>query len=195
MSDLIFKNVETVIVLTEAERSQVASFLTEQVINKRDYVLRAGEICRHACFVQSGCLRIFYTDEKGIEHVVKFAVENWWAFDLASFTTQTPAYYSIQALEPTVLSLLPYDQYEKLYVAVPAFERFFRIMFQQSYILLQQRLTQNQSGDAAERYAHFCAKYPGLDQRIPQKEIASYLGITPEFLSMLRRKWATSGIS
>lgn len=127
--------------------------------------------------------------------MVKFAIENWWAFDLKSFVTQTPAVYSIQALEHTDTFRISLTNHNRLYDLIPKFEKFNRVMFQNSYILLQNRMTQNLFETAEEKYLHFSEKYPGLELRIPQKEIASYLGITPVFLSMLRKKRKTSVIS
>jgi CRP-like cAMP-binding protein len=119
-----------------------------------------------------------------------FAVEEWWTGDLYSFLTQTPGNFIIDALEDTELLQISKDDLEKLYECVPKFERFFRLILQNAFVAQQQRINQNLSFTAEECYLHFIKKYPQLEQRLPQKQVAAYLGITPEFLSMIRRKLA-----
>lgn len=187
-TESIIGNILTIIHLDRNEIEWFTSILETRSFNKKDLILRSGDICQYQTYVIKGCLRIFYTDNTGTEHVVKFAIEDWWAFDLQSFVTQTPAFYSIQALEDTDVFQISVANHNRLYEKIPKFEKFGRVMFQNSYILLQNRMTQNLFETAGERYRHFSEKYPGLELRIPQKEIASYLGITPEFLSMLRKK-------
>ncbi|MBS1508942.1 MAG: Crp/Fnr family transcriptional regulator [Bacteroidetes bacterium] len=184
----IIKNIGRVIELDDEEIKWFSSLLEVRSFDKKDFVLQAGDICQYQNYVVSGCLKIYYTDNTGIEHTVKFAIEDWWAVDLQSFTTQTPAFYSIQALENTDVVRIGKTGYDALHERIPKFEKFSRLMFQNSYILLQNRMTQNLFEPAEEKYRHFSEKYPGLELRIPQKEIASYLGITPEFLSIIRRR-------
>jgi len=183
----IIRNVSKVIQLDKNELEFFTSILEMKTFNKKDFVLRSGDVCQFETYVISGCLKIFYTDDSGTDHVVKFAIEDWWAYDLQSFVTQTPAFYSIQALEDTTTFRISFADKSRLYEKIPKFEKFSRIVFQNSYILLQNRMTQNLFATAEEKYIHFSEKYPGLELRIPQKEIAAYLGITPEFLSMLRK--------
>lgn len=186
--DRIIRNVCSVIDLDQEEIDWFVSILEPRSFEKKEMVLSSGEICRYQTFVIQGCLKIFYTDNSGLDHTVKFAIEDWWAFDLQSFVTREPAFYSIQALEDTDVFQISKSNHDLLYERIPRFEKFGRLMFQNSYILLQNRMTQNLYETAEEKYYHFTEKYPGLELRIPQKEIASYLGITPEFLSMLRKK-------
>ncbi|HEV8514253.1 MAG TPA: Crp/Fnr family transcriptional regulator [Cyclobacteriaceae bacterium] len=192
---LIIENVTGIVKLSNLEIEFFNSLLQPTNFKKKEFALKAGTVCRQQTFVNRGCLRIFYNDLQGSEHVAKFAIENSWAFDLESFTIGVPASYSIQALEETATLQLSKENWDLLCAEVPAFEKFFRVMFQNSYILLQHRITQHlyQKGD--EKYIQFQKKYPGLEQRIPQKEIASYLGITPEFLSMIRAKKGSGIIS
>ena len=184
----VIRNVSTVIHLDNEELDWFTSILEPKSFDKRDFVLRCGDICQYQTYVVKGCLKIFYIDSTGTEHVVKFAIEDWWAFDLQSFVSQVPAFYSIQALENTDTLRIGKTNHDQLYERIPKFEKFGRMMFQNSYIQLQSRLTQNLFETAEEKYGHFIKKYPGLELRISQKDIAAYLGITPEFLSMLRRK-------
>jgi len=193
--DPIIQNVTQHIRLDREEIERFTAYLEPRTFKKKSFILRSGDTCLHETFVVKGCAKIFYTDAEGVEHIVKFAVENWWTMDLESFAQQTPAFYSIQTLEDTETLQLSKANHDALYDRVPQFEKFSRILFQNAYILLQHRLTQNLFVAAEEKYNQFAKKYPGLELRIPQKEIASYLGITPEFLSMLRNRRTKSLIS
>jgi len=128
----------------------------------------------------------FYIDNEGQEHIVMFAIENWWTADLGSFIEQSPADYNVQCLEKSVLAQLSYDDLEQLYLQIPKLERFFRIIIQKAYVATQKRLINNLSLPAKERYLQFLDQYPLIEQRVPQYMIASYLGITKEFLSKIR---------
>ncbi|MCE7066986.1 Crp/Fnr family transcriptional regulator [Dyadobacter sp. CY326] len=174
--------------LSASEAVFFTSLLEVRAVKRRDYVLQAGQVCQHQCFVVSGCLKVSYWDQAGLEHVIKFAPENWWTLDLESFELQNPAFYTIQAMEDTKLLMLSKRSYDVLLEKLPQFERFYRIMFQSSFIALSRRMTQNLSMKAEARYARFLEKYPSLQQRIPQKYIASYLGVTPEHFSYMKRK-------
>jgi len=186
MYELIFKNFDMHIVLDAAETEHIKQKLQHKTVKKNTVLLNAGETCRNIYFVNKGCLRIFNIDEQGEEHNVLFYPENWWAVDITSFSEQAPAFYTLSALEDTELFYLSYSVLEQLYIDVPKLERFFRILVQNGFNLHQQRITSNLSKSAEERYALFRHQYPKLEQRIAQKQIASYLGITPVFLSMIR---------
>lgn len=176
--------------LAPSEADFFLSLLQYKTLKRKEFLLRQGMVCKTENFILKGCLRCYTIDEKGQEHVVMLGVENWWISDLASFFTQLPATCFIDALEDTELLQLSKANLEQLYERVPKFERFFRILLQNAFVAQQQRIDQNLSCSAEERYHHFLQKYPDLEQRIAQKHIASYLGITPVFLSMLRRKKA-----
>ena len=189
MFERILANFALHIKLDETETDHIESILQHKVIKKNVAVLNEGEVCRSVYFVNNGCLRVFHTDAKGDEYNMLFCPENWWAMDIASFSRQRPSYYSIAALEDTEVFYIDYETLEKLYITVPSLERFFRILTQNGFYLYQRRFTDNQSRTAKERYKQFQLTYPGLEQRITQKHIASYLGITPVFLSMLRSQF------
>jgi len=184
----IVSNVRNIIDLNDEEVHGFTSFIEAKKFNRKEFILMANAICHYQTYVVKGCMKISYVDLDGNENVVKFAVEDWWVYDLQSFITQTPARYSIQAIEASETFQLSKINYELLHQKIPKFEKFSRIMFQNSYIQLQNRITQNLSATAEEKYQHFQEKYPGLELRIPQKEIAAYLGITPVFLSIIRKK-------
>lgn len=192
MFDLIMANFAMHVSLTPAEAAYVQSVLQHKVVKKNTVLLSAGDICRAIYFVNKGCLRIFNIDREGDQHNISFCPENWWSVDIASFFGQSPAFYSISALEDTEVFYLGHAAIEKLFTEVPKFERFFRILTQNGFNLYQRRITSNLSKTAEERYLQFQKQYPKLEQRIAQKQIASYLGITPVFLSMLRRNKQTT---
>jgi CRP-like cAMP-binding protein len=189
MFELILANFALHIKLDASETAHIMGILQHKKIKKNSVLLSSGEICRNIYFVNSGCLRIYHTDREGLEHNISFCPENWWAVDIASFSHQSPAFYNIAALEDSDLFYLSHNTLEKLYTDVPKFERFFRILTQNGFNLYQHRINSSLSKTAEERYHLFKKQYPGLEQRIAQKHIASYLGITPVFLSALRKRY------
>ncbi|HTJ53030.1 MAG TPA: Crp/Fnr family transcriptional regulator [Cyclobacteriaceae bacterium] len=176
------------ITLTAAEESIVLGKVNFRKYLKGQYVVQQGDVCKYESFVLSGCLKTSYTNNEGQEHIVMFAVENWWTADLGSFITQTPADYNIQCLENTEVIQFSYDNLEQLYVEVPKLERLFRIILQKAFVASEKRIVQSFSLPAKERYLKFREQYPQLEQRVPQYMIASYLGITKEFLSKIRNQ-------
>lgn len=187
-TELLLQNIKAHISLDKEETEFFLRLIKPNTIKRKDFLLKQGEICRYESFITKGCLRVYTLDNNGVEHVVMFGVENWWVSDLRSFLMQTPAQYMIDALEDTEVLQISKPDIDRLYERVPKFERFFRIILQNAFVAHQQRIEQNLSFSAEERYRFFTEKYPHMDQRIPQKQIASYLGITPVFLSILRRK-------
>src|SRR4051812_119419 len=188
MYELVMRNFAMHVSLDKDEADNVQLALQHKVIKKNSLLLKSGDICRSIYFVNKGCLRIFNTDDNGDEHNISFFPEFWWAADISSFSTQTPAFYAISALEDSEVFKLDYTVFEKLLLTVPKMERFFRILTQNGFHLYQLRITSSLSKSAEERYAEFRKQYPGLEQRISQKHIASYIGITPVFLSKVRKK-------
>lgn len=186
MFDLVLNNIRRHVSLTEAEAAAFTSRLQVRKIRKRQYLLQSGDVCRFDSFVNSGCLRAFATDEKDHEHVMQFALEDWWIGDQESFLFGTPSNYHIEALENCELLQIDLESLEDLYRSVPAIERYFRIIFQRAFISLQQRIVANLSNSAEYNYRQFIERYPSIEQRVPQYQVASYLGITPEFLSKIR---------
>ncbi|HEX5168205.1 MAG TPA: Crp/Fnr family transcriptional regulator [Cyclobacteriaceae bacterium] len=186
--DLILKNISRHIKLSPDEEKYFINILKDRSLRKRQYLLQAGDVCRHECFVTKGCLRAYTVDKKGDEHIVMFAIEDWWISDLYSFLTGTPATQHIEALEETEVLLIEKDDLEKLYTEVPKFDRLMRILMQNAFIANQRRILASISQTAEEQYLNFIQKYPALEQRIPQHQIASYLGIAPETISRIRKK-------
>jgi CRP-like cAMP-binding protein len=190
MYDLILKNIARFIQLTAEEQDRFTSVLKPRTLRKRQYLVQAGYVFPYECFVNKGVLRTYHVDNNGQEHNVMFAVEDWWTGDMYSFLSGQPALYNVEALEDAELLFIEKNQLEKLYIEVPKFDRFFRILLQNAYISMQRRLSDNMSLTAEERYLNFINKYPQLEQRLSLKQIASYLGITPESLSRIRRQLA-----
>ncbi len=189
-TDLILRNISRHIQLDKNETDYFMSILQTKHLKKNEYLLRPGDIARTENFIAKGCVRTYTIDENGFEHTLMFAMEDWFTGDLHSFLTQTPATYFVQALEDTEVIQYTKENLDNLFVRVPKFERFYRIMLQRALISLHRRISQNLELTAEQRYLSFINKYPQLQERLTQKQIAAYLGITPIFLSMLRRKLA-----
>lgn len=186
MYDLILKNIDRFIMLDPEEEKYFTSLLRVKRLKKKQYLLQEGDVSRYEYFVNKGCLRTYSINEKGQEHIIQFAIEDWWMGDMYSFLTQTPARYTIDALEDAELFCLDKPSLEELYIKVPKFEKFFRHLLQNAFIAVQRRIIESMSLTADERYCRFIENYPLMEQRLPLKQIASYLGITPESLSRIR---------
>jgi CRP-like cAMP-binding protein len=174
--------------LTTEEESVLLSRIKTRKYLKGQFVVQNGDVCKYENFVLSGCLKAFYIDNEGQEHVVMFAIENWWTSDLGSFITQMPADLNVQCLEDSELVQIHYNDLQQLYIDIPKLERFFRIIIQKAFVAAQKRIVNNFSQPAMDRYVQFREQYPKIEQRVPQYMIASYLGITKEFLSKIRSK-------
>ena len=184
----IQKNIAKHISLDADEAASFNTLLRYKEVRRKEVLQQQGQSCRYINFVHSGALRAYYVDKQGVENSIMFAINDWWVTDMYAYITRQPAMLCIDAIEDSCLLQLRNDDLDKLYIAVPKFERFFRILMQNSYIREQLRVIQNLSLSAEERYLNFISKYPQFVNRISQKQIASYLGITPEFLSAIRKK-------
>ena len=184
----IFKNIQKHISLTESEKEYLINSWDIKEVGKKDLLLRQGHACRKLCFVESGSLRTFNLNEDGKESTIMFAIQDWWVTDMNGFANQKPAVVSIEALEKSTIIEFDFLMLESLYVKIPKFERFFRILFQNAYIREQQRSFNNIALTTEQRYSYFIDKYPAIVEKITQKQIASYLGVTPEFLSSVKKK-------
>ena len=189
-TDLILQSVAKHIQLDTDEVELFTSMLEPKKLRKREVLLKTGEICRHSTFIVEGALKGFTTDKDGDEHVINFAVSEWWIADMYSLLSQKPAILTIEAIADSEVLMLSKERQQILYQKVPKFERFFRILVENSLVANHQRLINNLSLTAEERYQHFMNKYPFILECAPLHSIASYLGITPEFLSKIRRKMA-----
>lgn len=174
--------------LSEDEISLVRSLFTSRLFRKKQFALQEGQVSTQFYFVVRGCLRMYKIDDKGDTHILQFAPENHWILDLGSFHTVTPSGLHIDAIEDTVTLQISRDNLISLYLKAPKFDRIFRVLLENSYVRLQERLLQTISSTAEDRYQHFVDVYPDLMIRLSQVQIASFVGISPEFLSRLRNR-------
>jgi CRP-like cAMP-binding protein len=186
--DLLIANVSRHISLTPDEKDFFVSLLQSKSLKVGEFLIRVGDVCRYETFVTKGCLKTYYQDNDGFEHIIDFSIEEWWADDLYSFFTQTASKSNIKAIENSEVLQISKNSLEILYQRVPKFERFFRVLFQNAYITQREQINLTLSASAEERYHLFLTKKPYAEKRFSQKDIASYLGITPQFLSGLKKK-------
>jgi len=174
--------------LSEQDVETIESYVYPLELKKREFLVMEGQVCKYNYFVEKGCLRMFYVNDKMTEITVQFALENWWLSDYFSFARQMPSEYSIQAVEKSFVIAIDYSEQDKLFAEVPQLERYLRIMMQRALAASQLRIKLIYQLSKEEMYRHFNASFPAFFQRVPQYMIASYLGITPEYLSELRKK-------
>ena len=170
------------------ELEQLKSFFIPKKIRKRQYILNAGDSCQYITFVEKGLLRSFTADDDGQEYVVQFAIEGWWITDMGSFVSGEAALYNIEALEDSEVLNLARPAMDEMINLHPGMERYFRLLMQNNIVALQRRAVAYMSLSAEEKYLKLMEVYPGIMNRAPQQQIASYLGITPETLSRIRKQ-------
>ena len=186
MSELLKKNLERHISLNPEEFDHFFNSFEINIYKKYAVILTSGQVCAYTNFVNNGLLRLYEIDENGYEKTTLFAREEYWVSDLYSFHSQKPGKYFLQALEDTEVFQLTKPKLERLFIEIPKLERFWRILHINSFIAQQERVMNMLTKPAAERYLDFIERFPKAELRISQKHIASYLGITPEFLSKLK---------
>jgi CRP/FNR family transcriptional regulator, anaerobic regulatory protein len=174
--------------LNEQDIANMERFVEPVELKRREFVVTEGQVCTCNYFVEAGCLRMFYMNNKMVEQTTQFALETWWLSDYFSFTNQTPSPYAIQAVEKSFVIAIDNLQQERLLEEVPQMERYFRVMMQRALAASQLRVKLIYEFSKEEMYTHFVTSYPQFFQRVPQYMIASYLGLTPEYLSELRKK-------
>ena len=184
----ILENISKIVDLTPDEELRFLSKLETKQYKAKFIILHAGEVCKYSYFVNSGLLRSFNINDHIVEHVLSFACEGWWIGDMYSLLSQKPGNLFIEVLEDAEVVLLSKENQEILYQEIPKLERFFRILTETSLATHQELLMDNLSLSAEERFEKFCKKYPTLIQKVPQKQIASYIGVTPEFFSKMKSK-------
>jgi CRP-like cAMP-binding protein len=185
---LIRKNIEKQIVISDEEFKVFSDYLIEKKISKRDFFLKEGEVCNYTGFVNAGCFRTFTRNKDGNENVTRFAIEDYWIGDLYSYLTGDVSPYNIEATMDSTVLMIHKNDMEKVYEKVPKFERFFRIIVQRGYIALEKRFSIDLSSSALQKYENLLQKFNDIELRVSQKHIASYLGITAESLSRIKRK-------
>jgi len=190
MFDLLYKNISRHIHLSEEEFQQFSVPFTLKEYKKKEIALKEGEHCLFEGFVLEGCFKVYFLNEDGLEQTLYFAVKEWWITDLDSLINNVPSTLNIEALEDSNVLMISRKDKENLYETMPQTEKLFRIMNQKSSAALQRRILSLMSKTADKRYLDFLEKYPTLEQRITQQQVAAYLGISHEFLSKIRKKTA-----
>jgi len=185
--DAIVTFFDSYVPLTAEEKNDLSSWVKERKMKRKEFFLEEGQVCHHYGFVVSGCLRTYAVDDSGKEHNLQFAAEQDWVVDLSSFYSDKPGKLYIETLEPAHLLLLEKNDVIQLYKRYPKFVRYFKVIFENKFVEMQNRVLQNISSTAEERYLAFLEQYPRLSNRLPSVHIASYLGVTPEFLSKVRK--------
>lgn len=191
-TDPIVNYFSNILPLDNDEIETVRSVFKERKVKRKQFILQAGDVCKTNFFVVEGCFRMYFIDEKGKEHNIQFAIENWWIGDIGSFHSEEPSRLYIEAIEnSTILQIQKQDQLN-LFVDHLKFNRIFRVFTENALVSYQRRVLQNISSTAEERYLDFTKRYPHFFNRISNVQIASFLGVTPEFLSTIRKKITTS---
>lgn len=190
MYEIFQKYLEEKTELTPTESERIQSFAIIKKLRKRQYLLQEGDVWKYDAFITKGCVRTYTVDERGSEHVNSFSIENWWTGDRESLMMQQPSRFNIDAIEDTELVLFTHENFELLCREIPAFNNMVNAILQRSFIAAQNRIQASLTLTAEEKYLNFISKYPGFASRIPQTMIASYLGMTPETLSRIRKQTA-----
>ncbi len=188
MFEVLFSKVEEKIKLNDSEKEICKALFSPKKLRRRQYILQQDDICKNLIFVEKGILRSYSIDNKGNEHIIQFAPEGWWISDVYSFLTGEAAVYNIEAIEDSELLLISKSSLDELYERLPKFERYFRLLSQANMVATHRRLTSTLSASADEKYLRLLSAYPNIVARVPQHMIASYLGITPETLSRVRKR-------
>lgn len=185
----LVENIREIVNISDTDLESTLAVFRPRVLSKKEFLLQKGDTSNYMRFITNGCLRVYYLDDKAQEYIVQFGVKGWWVNDLYSYLSRQPANYFIQAIQPSTVLQIHRDSLNQLFENIHAIDQFFRIKFEKAYVALQERNLHGMSLPAKERYERFRQQYKDIEQRVPQYMIAAYLGITPEFLSMLRKEF------
>jgi CRP-like cAMP-binding protein len=174
------------LILNKTEKEDLTNRVVERKIKRKQFILQENDVCKHYTFVVEGCFKKYYVDKKGIEHNLQFIAEDDWVMEIESFYSEKPSQFYIEAIEPSVVLQISKPDLLHLFSHHPKFDRNFRVIVENRFVEIEHRVLQNISSTAEERYLTFLKQYPKLSNRLPNTQIASYLGITPEFLSKIR---------
>jgi len=187
-TNIILKSIAKHISLTKEEQDYFVSLLTEKKYKAKQFIAREGEVCKLLTFINKGCCRTYNIDKKGFEHILYFSSQEYWVGDLYSFLTNKPGVLFVQAMQETEVLQMKTSDFEMLYEKIPKFERMFRILAENAYVDTMKRVMEGMSLSAEERLEVFNKKYATIKNLLPQKQIALYLGVTPEFFSRMKKK-------
>ncbi|CAC9974632.1 Crp/Fnr family transcriptional regulator [Flavobacterium panici] len=186
--ELLFNHIKRFTTLSPDQEQLLVSKLKYRKVNRKDFLLKEYEVCSCYYFVTKGCLRFYRNTENGFEQVLQFAIPGWWLSDFQSFETQKPSEYFIQAVQNTEMLILHQSDYQELFSEVPELNTYFRLMMQKAYTASLKKMELILCESAEERYLQFINSFPDFVQIVPQYMLASFLGFTPQFMSMLRAK-------
>ena len=188
MKDRILFHISKHVKLRPLEQQEILDSLQEEKISKKQFLIKPGQEVNSEYFVLKGCLRTYYRNQAGLDHVIQFAVEDWWTGDFEAFFFGRPAKLHIEAIEDSHLLALKKDKLELLYQKVPGLERYFRIITTNAFVALRTRVLSTLEKSGKERYLEFCTSYPQIEKRVSNAHIANYFGLTPESLSRIRKE-------
>lgn len=194
MYEPLFNHLARYVRLSESEHEILSSTLRYKKVSKKEYLLKQGQICSGMYFVLSGCFRQYTITASGTEQILQFGIPGWWISDYHSFENNVPSDYYIQAVEDAEIAIISRSDYKELFQNVPLLNNYFRLLMQRAYVASLKKMELLLSTSAEDRYHQFTNNFPEFVQRIPQYMLASFLGFTPEFLSMLRAKSRSAGL-
>lgn len=184
----ILNNIKRYVSLNEQDEIQFSAIVRTTNVKRRQFIVQPNFVCSHQTYVLKGAFRSYFVNDEGIDHTIQFAIEDWFISDFNSYINQTPASLFVEALEDSTVQQIAFNDVERLCAENPKFEKFFRLVAQKSFAFSQRRVLSNLGKSAEERYLEFQELYPSIVQRVPQYALASYLGMSPEFLSKIRRR-------
>ena len=188
MQEKLISHLRTLVTVDAGLATALPDYIQHITVRKREVLLQEGLACNYNYFVAKGCLRMFHTDNKGVEHTTQFAIENWWITDYMAFQTGQPSNFCIQAVEHSDIIAINLASQQKLFNAYPSIESYFRQIYQKAYAASQLKVKYFSDFSKEELYFHFSKNYPQFINRIPQYLIASFLDFTPEYLSEIRKR-------
>ncbi|MDL2215201.1 Crp/Fnr family transcriptional regulator [Dysgonomonas sp. OttesenSCG-928-M03] len=188
MTTALITHIRRYINISDEDLKVIQEYFTPISLKNKEFVLQDGQICKSYYFVEKGCLRMFFINDKGTEQITQFALENWWLADYFSLSDQKPSRYYIQSVGKSEVLSISHQSFEKLLSELPSLERYFRIIMQRAVAASQQRIKLLYSLSKEELYLHFNSYFPEFSQRVPQYMLASFLGLTPEYVSEIRKK-------
>ena len=184
----IIQHIRKFVGLSESEVVTFNKYVETHQIKKKEFINQQSGVCKQMYFVEKGCLRMYFINKKGVEQITHFALDGWWLSDYQSFMNNTPSDYYIQTIEESTIVSIDNQNLDKLLIELPQLERYFRIIMQKAVAGAQHRSKLLYEMSKEEFYFHFSTSFPEFMLRVPQYMIASYLGLTPEYLSELRKK-------
>jgi len=188
MPTSLLQHIARYITLTAEETALLLPYLKVKELNKKAFLFREGQACTANYFVVNGCMRLYFVNEKGVDNIIQFGIDNWWITDYNSLDGQRPSAFYLQAVEPSTVIALEKRDEEKLFEQIPKMERYFHLVLRKAYGAAQWRFKYLYDLSGEERYHQFAQLFPDFVQRVPQYMLASYLGFTPEFLSKIRAR-------